>query len=345
MGREDHILLTAALIGLPQSGKTTLFQVLTEKTPGRGGELDRAVVPVADPRLSRLAEAFRPKKVTPAQTAFLDVPGFGQGEAKRFLADIRDADALVQVLAAFPGALEDPGTAAETLGLELAVADLDSVEKRLQRLAKGKLAPGEDVEKAALQKIEPHLSEGKPIRSLELSKEEVASLRSLALLTAKPLVFVLNVGEDGDVGFDADALARAHGGAAVIASAAMEREIAELEAEDREAFLRSMGFEESGVDRFTRAVYGHLGLISFLTAGEDEVRAWTITRGTRAREAAGKIHSDIEHGFIRAEVVAYDDFVASGLSMPTAKERGLWRLEGKDYIVQDGDIINFRFNG
>ena len=337
-------MLTAALIGLPQSGKTTFFQVLTDKSPGRGGELARAVVPVADPRLARLEGAFHPRKVTPAQIAFIDVPGFGEGQAKRFLADIRDTDLLVEVVAAFPGSSPDPDTAAETIGLELTVADLDSVERRLQRLSKGRLAPGEDVEKAALEKLAPHLSEGRPIRQAGLAKEELASLRSLALLTVKPLIFVLNAGEDGRPPVDANEFGRRHAGAVLTASAEMEREIAELEAAERDEFLQSMGFEESGVDRLTRTAYRHLGLISFLTAGEDEVRAWTVTDGTSAREAAGKIHSDIERGFIRAEVVAYDDFVASGLSMQTAKESGLWRLEGKEYVVQDGDIINFRFN-
>jgi len=341
-------VLTAALVGLPLSGKTTFFEVLTARAARSGKDLGRAVVPVADRRLSVLSDVFHPRKVTAAQIAFVDVPGLaegGQGEGRRFLADIREADALVQVIGAFPGGPGDsPDDAAESLALELALADLEAVEKRLERLARGKLKPGEDVERSVLESIRPHLEAGGPVRTSGVSPDELAALRSLGLLTEKPLVYVLNVGDDGTPPCDPEEFAGRHQGAVIVASAAMEREIADLDAAERADFLSSLGFAEPGVDRLTRACYAHLGLISFLTAGEDEVRAWTIRQGTPAREAAGKIHTDIERGFIRAEVVAYDDFVNDGASMAGAKEKGHWRLEGKDYIVADGDIINFRFN-
>lgn len=340
-------MLTAALVGLPFSGKTTIFRLLTEKAPGGKADLDRAVVPVADPRLQVLSDVYHPKKKTPAQIGFVDVPGLtpgGAGDSRRFLTEIRDVDALIQVLGAFPGTEDTPpDDAAETISLELTFADLEAVEKRLARLAKGKISPAEELEKDALLKSQKALEDGIPIRLATLSKEEAQSLRSMALLTQKPVLYVLNVGEERR-DFDVKAFEERHQGALIEASAAIEAEILELPPEERKDFLGSLGFDEPGLDRLTRACYRHLGLISFLTAGEDEVRAWTIPEKTSAKEAAGKIHSDIARGFIRAEVVAYDDFVQNGFSMAAVKEKGHWRLEGKEYIVRDGDIVNFRFN-
>lgn len=339
-------MLEAALVGLPQSGKSTLFHLLTGLPLPTRPEPVRGVANVPDRRLDVLAQMFSPRKVTPAQVAFVDVPGVHPGTAqhasRRFLSDIRDVDALVHVLPAFqPG--DDPLDAALSLELELTVADLDMVERRLERLANQKRRPGDEMEKALLERIAASLSEGRAVATLNLTEEEERRLAGFSFLTKKPMVYVLNVA--GEVGQDHPFLAeaRARGWLVIPMSATLESEIAELPPEEREPFLADLGISEPGIVRLARAVYHQLGLISFLTAGPDEVRAWPIPVGTRAVQAAGKIHSDIERGFIRAEVVAFPDLVAAG-SFAKSKELGTWRLEGREYVVQDGDVITFRFN-
>lgn len=358
-------MLKAALIGLPQVGKSTLFGLLTA-VEARGGVTlrgERKVVAVPDERLEVLAEMFRPRRVTPAQLEVMDLPPLvrgsseGEGLGNRFLVEAREADALVHVLRAFSredvAHVEGSLQPLRDLGIvedELILADLEVVERRLERL-RGQRKRDAQAEKEAglLERCREALYRQVPVRALSLSEEESRLLRGFALLTAKPRVYVVN----GDEGILRDepypgkeelaARAAAEGTPLVAVSAQVEEEIAALAPEDRGAFLAELGVRESGLARLSRAAYEALGLISFLTAGEDEVRAWTVARGTRAREAAGKIHSDLERGFIRAEVVAYADLVAAG-SLARARERGLLRLEGKDYVVQDGDVITFRFH-
>lgn len=319
---------------------------MTSRQQTAHGGAERGVVAVADGRLQVLADVFHPRKVTPAQIGLVDTPplrpGDGGAESRRFLAEIRQVDALILVLADFPGAGGPPPVeAAETILLELALADLEIVEKRLERLAKQKRTAQDELERTVLERCAKALSEGGTVRALNLTKDEATTVKSIGLLTLKPVIHVLNLAE-ADLAAGGE---RIFGLAepVLVTSALIEQEIAELAAAERQAFLEALGFSEDGISRLSRTIYQHLGLISFLTAGEDEVRAWTIEAGSSAREAAGKIHSDIARGFIRAEVVAYDHFVADGMSMAVAKEHGHWRLEGKEYAVQDGDIINFRF--
>jgi GTP-binding protein YchF len=339
-------MLEVALVGLPGSGKSTLFRLLTGLAPSTRPEPVKGVADVPDPRLAALAKIFRPRKVTPAQIAFVDVPGVSPGSAagasRRFLADIRDVDALVHVLPAFD-AEHDPLEAALALDLELTVADLEAVERRLERLRQQKRRPTDAAERAALERLREALGEGRPAAAVPLSAEEERLIAGFGLLTKKPILYVLNVAGELEAAPAFRREADARGWHVLLMSAALEAEIAELPEEARGEFLADLGVAEPGIDRLCRSAYERLGLISFLTAGEDEVRAWPIPRGTTAREAAGKIHSDIARGFIRAEVVAFDDLVAAG-SLARARELGTWRLEGRDYVVQDGDVITFRFN-
>ncbi len=334
------------MIGYPRVGKSTFFSLLTGRPLASHAAAEKGVMAVADARLVVLTDAFHPKRVTPAQIGLVDTPalrpGEGGDESRRFLAEIRQVDALIPVLAGFAQAGgPPPQEAAETILLELAMADLEIVEKRLDRLAKQKRTAADEIERGALERCHLALSEGRTVRSVGLAKDQLAALRSIGLLTLKPVIYVLNLAEeDLDQGAT---LARGLPEPVLVTSALIEQEIAQLAPAERQAFLETLGFEEDGISRLSRTVYQHLGLASFLTAGEDEVRAWTIEAGLGAKEAAGKIHSDIARGFIRAEVVAYDRFVEDGLSMSVAKEKGHWRLEGKEYPVQDGDMINFRF--
>ncbi|HET8909488.1 MAG TPA: redox-regulated ATPase YchF [Ktedonobacterales bacterium] len=379
--------LTVGIIGLPLSGKTTLFNALTRAGAEISGyptstvQANRAVVQVPDERLTRLAEIFNPRKIVPTAIEFVDVAGIGQetGAAKReglsaeFLGHIRNADALAIVVRCFenPQAPHPSGGVNATRDLddltaELAITDLATVDKRIDatgRKAKsGDKKFGEELE--FLRRLREHLNEGRPASELHYNTLEENVLRELFLLTMKPRLYVVNVGEDvlGDAGALLESenhasatgelacvaaardRARAENAEIVAVSAKLEAELGELPEEDAAEYLAALGLPKLGADRVIQAGYRVLNLISFLTAGEDEVRAWTVTLGAKAPAAAGKIHTDFERGFIRAEVVHYDDLMAAGGSMKTAKEHGHVRLEGKDYVVRDGDIIEFRFN-
>ncbi len=345
-------MLSCGIVGLPMTGKTTFFRLLTGVSQGGRGEAPgKGVAKIPDQRVVFLSGVYHPKKITYAQMEFADVPGFapGTGQGGRFLAEAREVDALVQVLRAFSlgGDEPDPLADLEAIHLELVLADLEFLEKRLERARGNKKAkPGET---ALLECCRSALEDGQTIRSLGLSSEEEKELAGYSLLTEKPYLVVANVGEEGFRRGDYPGREQLRQRTTearlpfVETCAQLEEEIQELPMEEREEFLRDLGVAESGIERVARSVYAHLGLISFLTAGEDEVRAWTIKSRTTAKEAAGKIHSDIERGFIRAEVVAFDDFAATG-SLAGARDKGTLRLEGKEYSVQDGDIINFRFN-
>jgi ribosome-binding ATPase len=389
--------LTIGIIGLPQSGKTTLFNALTKAGAPISGyatstvQANLAVVPVPDARLQPLAEIFKPKKVTPTTVEFVDVAGMGQasqaplgrkekreGLSAEFLGHIRNADALAIVLRAFansnvPHIYGDinPNRDLDSLYAELALTDLATVEKRIDRTKKA-LKSGDKKyirELEVLQLLQEALNDLRMVSQLELLAQDRAVLDELFLLTLKPRMFVLNVSEDAlgaandlleriaageDV--DGDTLedelkgiaivarrAKAEGAEVVAVSARLEAELTELPEEDANEYLESLGLPQLGTDRVIQVGYRLLNLITFLTAGEDEVRAWTVTKGAKAPEAAGKIHSDIERGFIRGEVTRYEDFMECG-SFAAATKKGLLRLEGKDYVMQDGDIAHFRFN-
>jgi len=343
------------LTGFSGAGKTTVFNALTglsAPTAGGGdGRPNLGVIKVPDARVDRLAEIHRPKKTTFAEISFVDFPPPRAAAQKRSVLDadtvaqLRDADALVEVVRGFPdlaGAAPAPVADLEAFGTELLLADLAVLEKRLERLKKEK---GHERERPVLERAVAALNDGTPLRKLDFPADERSTLAGFALLTLRPLLIVLNVAEgDAAAPVPADVAARAadEGADALALSAKVEAELTALDPGDRAAFLADLGLEASARDRFIRASYALLDLISFLTAGEDECRAWTIRRGTTAVKAAGRIHSDIERGFIRAEVVSFDDFVACG-SEAKCRAAGKLRLEGRDYVVQDGDIIHFRF--
>jgi GTP-binding protein YchF len=348
--------LDLGLVGLPRSGKSTLLALLSG-APGRG---EVAVARVPDPRLEVLARMFRPRKVTPATIRLTELPGLvpgrlEKGERNAFFEAVRRTDALLHVVRAFEGpsvphplGTVDPLRDARALEEELLLADLERVESVLPRLEKNRgRGREEELQLAALRRCAEALEDFRPLRLLGLTAEERRLLSGFGLLTARGELLALNLGEEA---FRAGAVppalaewAAAHGITVVPFSAQVEAEIAALPPEERAAFLQAYGLGEPATDRLARAAYRTLGLISFLTAGEDEVRAWPIPAGTVAKQAAGKIHSDMERGFIRAEVAALADLEAAG-SWKALRERGLVRLEGKDYVVQDGDIIEFRFH-
>src|SRR5579883_1477529 len=387
--------LTIGIIGLPQSGKTTLFNALTRANAPISGyatstvQANVAMVQVPDARLQPLADIFHPKKVTYATVDFVDVAGIGQakhdsgerrqGLSAEFLGHIRNADALAIVLRTFENSnvphvydTIDPNRDLDSLNAELALTDLATVERRIERTTKaaksGEKKYAQELE--TLRKLQEALNELKLVAQLELDAQERALLGELFLLTAKPRMYVLNVSEDalGEANglleriaagetVDTSALsgelqgvariaqrARTEGAEVVAVSARLEAELVELPEADAAEYLEALGLPKLGADRVIQVGYRLLNLITFLTAGEDEVRAWTVTRGAKAPEAAGKIHSDIERGFIRAEVTSFDDFMACGGSFAAAAKKGLQRLEGKDYVIQDGDIAHFRFN-
>ncbi len=354
--------LTCGIIGLPLVGKTTLFNLLTkadEETSNYSGrtKTNVRVAEIPDRRLDFLAGIYHPKKVVPAVLEVTDVPGLNPGKGAAFLAAVREVDALIHVVRAFKS--EDvphvdgnlnPLRDMENINAELFLADLQMVETRLERIAAGKKIKGETlVEQRALQQCQEVLNDEKPLSEAGLTDEEWQAVYSLGFLTTKPMIVVVNIDEEHlqEGGFDGGdsvaAYAQKKGIPVLAICLELEAEIARLEPGERDLFLEEMGIAEPGIERVARAIYKHLGLISFLTVGADEVRAWTIEKVTRAREAAGKVHTDIERGFIRAEVVKYDDMEKLG-DMAKIKENGLARLEGKDYLVQDGDIVDFRFN-
>jgi hypothetical protein len=356
------------IVGLPNVGKSTLFNALTKAGIGAENfpfctiEPNAGIVAVPDPRQDKLAEIVKPERVVPTTMEFVDIAGLvagaskGEGLGNKFLANIRETDAIAHVVRCFQDDnvihvtnTVDPQADIEVINTELALADLETVEKALQRFAKA--AKGQDkhamVMKALLERVQPHLDQAKPLRSFGLSKDELLQLRELSLLTLKPTMYIANVAEDG---FENNpfldkviAIAAEENAVVVPICNKLESEIAELDDDDKAEFLDEMGMDEPGLNRVIRAGYQLLGLHTYFTAGVKEVRAWTIPVGATAPQAAGKIHTDFEKGFIRAEVIAYDDFVQYKGEQGT-KDAGKWRLEGKDYIVKDGDVVHFRFN-